>query len=415
MKVLFLDAYFAPEQIAFTHLEEDLHDALIRDGHEIEVICPTPTRLVSDEVRRAYRNKKEETVREGKIRVTRFSAPREGKNPLLRALRYFWCNWRTVSLGKKRRDVDVVFADSTPPTQGFFAGKVAKKLGVPLLYSLQDVFPDSLETTGLAKRSSLLWKIGRRIEDATYRGAHRIVVISPAMRQNLLQKGVPAEKLCLISNWADLERILPLPREENPLFEEFSIPRDGFIVLYAGNFGAAQGAEIVLDAAKELAACEEIRFVIFGGGAGFEAARERAKTMKGVFIHPLLPQERVGEVYSLGDVALITCKAGVGGSGMPSKTWSILACNTPVIASFDPESDLADVLAASGGGVCVPPGDAAALAGAIREAYEAWKQGKPKEGRARDWALQTASRDVCVKRYLDALQACVQNGGKKGS
>lgn len=64
-------------------------------------------------------------------------------------------------------------------------------------------------------------------------------------------------------------------------------------------------------------------------------------------------QDRISDVYSLGNVALITCKAGTGKVGMPSKVWSIMACNTPIIASFD--SDLAEVINDSGAGNCVEP------------------------------------------------------------
>ena len=121
------------------------------------------------------------------------------------------------------------------------------------------------------------------------------------------------------------------------LFEEFGLSRDKFTVVYAGNFGAAQGAEVVLSAAELLKDRADIQFAVFGGGAGFEAAKTSVaeKRLTNVVVSGLLPQERVPEVYSLGDVALITCKKGVGGSGMPSKTWSILSASRPVLVNFD--------------------------------------------------------------------------------
>jgi len=243
MRILFLDAYFEPEQIAFTHLENDLIEGLVNAGHEVEIVCPTPTRSVSAEIVRDYKNKKQESLYNGHVHVTRFSAPQEGKKPIVRALRYFWCNLRTYQIGKKIKNIDCVFANSTPPTQGWIAGKVAKKLKVPFVYSLQDIFPDSLVTTGLTKRNSLLWKIGRNLENATYRNCNKIIVISESMKENLIQKGVQKNKLQVISNWIDLDAIHPIPKEDNLLFDEFGISRDKFVVVYAGNFGAAQGAE----------------------------------------------------------------------------------------------------------------------------------------------------------------------------
>ncbi len=401
MRILFLDAYFEPEQIAFTHLENDLLEGLVNDGHEVEIVCPTPTRGVSAEVIREYKNKKQKTLYKGYVHVTRFSAPQEGKNPIIRALRYLWCNLRTYQIGKRAENIDVVFANSTPPTQGWIAGKVAKKLKAPLIYSLQDIFPDSLVTTGLTKKDSLLWKIGRKLENATYRNCSRIIVISESMNENLLQKGVQEDKLQVVSNWIDLNAIHPITKEDNPLFKEFGISTEKFIVLYAGNFGAAQGAEIVLDVAEKLQSEQDMQFVIFGGGAGYEAAVERAKALPNVFIHPLLPQSRVSEVYSMGDVALITCKKGVGKSGMPSKMWSIMACNTPIIASFDLDSELDKVLKDSGAGQCFEPENSRKLAEAILTYYDE----KTMQMDLRDYVQLNASKDACVGRLITCFES----------
>lgn len=402
MRILFLDAYFEPEQIAFTHLENDLLEGLVNAGHEVEIVCPTPTRGVSAEVIREYKNKKKETLYNGHVHVTRFSAPQEGKNPITRALRYFWCNLRTYQIGKRTDKIDVVFSNSTPPTQGWIAGKVARKRNVPFVYSLQDVFPDSLATTRLTNQDSFLWKIGRKLERATYRNCNKIIVISESMKVNLLQKGVREEKLQVVSNWIDLEAIHPITKKDNPLFDEFGISRDKFIVLYAGNFGAAQGAEIVLDVAEKLQSEHDIQFVIFGGGAGYEAAVERAKALPNVFIHPLLHQSRVSEVYSMGDVALITCKKGVGKSGMPSKTWSIMACNTPIIASFDLESEINHVIQESQSGCTVLPESREDL----KEAILLSVRGGPRHTGARLFVGAKASKKTCVKNYIDCLVKC---------
>ncbi len=406
MRILFVNAYFEPEVIAFSHLEKDLLEQLTAEGHEVEVICPTPTRGVTEEVCRKYRSLKTEELYDGKVHVRRFSAPREGKNPIIRALRYFWCNLREYQIGRKYKDIDVVFAVSTPPTQGLLAGKLSKKLKCPFVYSLQDVFPDSLVTTGLTREGSLIWRLGRRIERKTYERASRIIVISKSCRENLLRKGVAEDKLDLISNWVDVEQTKPVLREDNPLIRELAIDPSKFLVVYAGNFGAAQGAEIVLKAAEALQQEEKIGFVIFGGGSEFEDAVSdaHARGLTNVTIQGLLPKERVSQVYSLGDVALITCKAGVGGSGMPSKTWSIMACNTPIIASFDPESDLADVIRDSGAGACVEPGQTEPLVAAIRKAYEAWCTGEKRNLNLRTYVEKHASGEQCVKQYIEVMQ-----------
>ena len=396
MKILFLDAYFSPEKIAFTHLEQDLIQGILNAGHEIEVLCPVPTRGITEDVANIYARKKEEILFDGCVHIRRFWAPREGSNPVGRALRYFWCNMRQYWLGKRYKNIGLIFAVSTPPTQGFLAGKLAKKLNCRVIYNLQDIFPDSLVTTGLTKEGSILWRIGRKIEDITYQFADSIVVISQAMKRNIMTKGVPEDKIRVISNWINTEAVKPIRKEENRLFEAFGIDREKFTVVYAGNFGEAQGAEIILEAAERLS---DIQFVIFGGGSGYECARERAERLPNVIINSLLSQEWVSEVYSLGDVALITCKKGVGASGMPSKTWSIMACNTPIIASFDTDSELARIITSENVGVCVEPGNVDMLVQAI----VLFRIDRGRFNNGREYVCNYASREKCVSQYIKIL------------
>ena len=261
MKLLFLNAYFYPENIAFSHLEQDMMEGLVRAGHELLVICPTPTRGVSQDVVRKYQSIRSESV--NGVEVRRFRAPCEGTNPLIRAFRYFWCHFQGDRIAGRQKGIDAVFAVSTPPTQGYFAGKVAKRLGVPLLYSLQDVFPDSLVTTGLTRPDSLLYRIGARIERKTYARCAHIVVLCETVRRNLLAKGVPESRLTVVNNWIDTSSVKPVPREENRLFGELGLDRERFVVVYAGNFGSSQGEDVILQAAKQLESRRDIVFEVF--------------------------------------------------------------------------------------------------------------------------------------------------------
>lgn len=399
MKILFVNAYFHPENIAFSHLEQDIIEGLQDAGHEISVVCPIPSRGISDDTANAYRKKKREEY--NGVHIRRYWAPREGKNPIIRALRYFWCNFMGSHIGKKYRDIDAIFAVSTPPTQGLSVGKIARKLKVPFIYSLQDVFPDSLLTTGLTSKDSLIYKIGSRIEQKTYPLCSKIIVISNSIRQNLLDKGVDENKLVTISNWIDTDKVRPVPKDENKLFDEYNIDRNKYNVVYAGNFGASQGADIILKAAEMLKDNDVIRFVIFGGGTEFEAACDYVKDhqLSNVMIHPLLPIERSAEVYSLGDVALITCKKGVGKAAMPSKTWTIMACGTPIIASFDTDSELAEILEESNAGVCVEPENPEALANAIEESKLVDERITNKAATI-NFVVFHASKQICVNKYV---------------
>lgn len=405
MNILYLDAYFRPEKTAFTHLEEDIIQGLIKKGHTVKLICPVPSRGVDKKTAKEYKKKKEEILFGGGLIVKRFACVKERRNPLTKALRYFWCNFREYSLAKKLKDIDCVFAVSSPPTQGYLGVKVAKKLSkkykkkVPFVYSLHDIFPDSLVTTGLTKEGSLIWKIGRKIEKYTYENSDKIVVISNSMKKNILDKGVLEEKITVVSNWSDTDAVAPIEKKDNKLFDEFNINKEKFIVTYAGNFGKAQGANVVLETAELLKEQNDILFTIFGGGSEFSLAKEKAEKMDNVIINPLLPVERTAEVYSLGDVAIVTCKKGVGSSGMPSKTWNIMACNTPIVASFDTDSELAEIISKANAGICVEPEDANALAKGILDL----KISNALNG-GREYVLEHASREKCVAKYVEEME-----------
>lgn len=403
MNILFLDAYFYPENIAFSHLERDIIDGLIARGHSVSVISPTPSRGLSDNEIKRYKKIKHET-HDG-VEIQRFSAPREGRNPLTRAVRYIWCNFRQYSIAKRRKDADVIFAVSTPPTQGRMAGRAAKKLGVPFVYSIQDLFPDSLVTSGLASENSVTFRFGERMEKKTYRSASEIITLSETMRDKVVSRGVDADKVISVSNWIDTDAVAPVSKADNPLFEEFGIDRNSFIVVYAGNFGASQGADIILRAADMLKENRDISFVIFGGGTEFDSAKALAKELElgNVLMFDLLPVERTAQVYSLGDVALITCKKGVGNSAVPSKLWSIMACDTPIIASFDTDSELAQILDESGAGICVEPESAEALAKAIEDISEGALILAEKN--AREYAVEHASKEISVQQYIKCIES----------
>lgn len=336
---------------------------------------------------------------------------REGKNPIGRALRYFCVHWEHYRNAIKMSDIDLIQSSSTPPTQGMVCAWVKKKLEkkykhkVPLVFILQDIFPDSLVNTGMTRKGSLLWKIGRKVENYTYKNVDKIIVISEGFKRNVIAKGVPEEKIEVISNWIDLDSVQPVSREDNKLISEFEIDPKKFLVVYAGNFGAAQGANIILKVAEKLKDKSDIQFVIFGGGTYFGEAKKISETLDNVFIHELMPSDRISEVYSLGDVALITCKPGTGNAGMPSKTWSIMACNTSIIASFDTDSDLADVIRDSGAGKCVEPGDVDALVKAIEAVYSEWNDGVQKLLNLREYVRLNASKEICVEKYMEAIKA----------
>ena len=267
MRILQLPGYFFPEKAASIYLEDNRQDAFSKQGFYTIVYAPRPQRGLSDEEYLEFKNKKFEMMYNQCVEVRRFAMYREGENPILRALRYFLISAVQFWKGIRAKDIDLIYVASTPPTQGALASFVKKFKKVPLVYNLQDIFPDSLVGTGLAKKGRLLWKIGRVIENYTYRNADKIIVISEDFKKNIMAKGVPKDKIVVIYNWVDQNAVVDVPRAENILFDRYGLDRNKFYVTYNGNIGLTQNMDMLLEVAKALEAHEDIQLVFVGNGA----------------------------------------------------------------------------------------------------------------------------------------------------
>lgn len=400
-KILILPAYEYPEEVASSHLARDRNRAFVEHGIQIDIVTPSPCRGLSDNDYQKYKKISHEAIEGGKINIYRFQMFREGRNPILRAIRYSLC-WLRQRRSAKRRDYDLLLLGSTPPIQGLL-GSMANKRGKPFVYMCQDIFPDSLAGTGLAKKGGLLWKIGSWIASRIYEYADKIIVVSEDFKNNLLAKGVPREKIEVIYNWVDANAIHPVNKVDNPLFEEFGLSRERFTVVYAGNLGNAQNIGIILDAAGRL---PEVQIAIFGTGGMAAEVQERidAEGLLNVHLNPLQPYERVSQVYSLGDACIVSCKEGLGGSAMPSKTWTIMSCGRPVIASFD-EGELKEILENNDCGLFSHAGNVQEFIDAVKLLEEnpdrCAKMGK----NARRFIEENLTKEVGTQKYVDVIKS----------
>ena len=400
-------SYFEPEKVASSYLFCNCYAAFAEAGFEMEVYAPCPTRGICKEEREVYKKRlRREVLYGGRMRVYRFPLWREGKNPVLRALRYAVACGKHFYHGCRAKDADVLFVASTPPIQGAMAALVKKVTGVPVVYNLQDIFPDSLVGTGLARKGGLLWKIGRRIEDFTYRNADKIIVISEDFKRNIMAKGVPEEKIEVIYNWVDEKAVVPVAKEENPLFDELEVSRGKFHVVYAGNLGHAQNVRVLLDCAGILKREKGIEFLIFGTGGLKEEyeAYAREQGLDNVRFFPLQPVEKVSQVYSLADVALVSCKKGLGGSAMPSKTWSILSAGTPVVCSFDGGGDLQRIIEDNRLGLFSEAGDAQGLAANVTRFFRDRDLCRECGKNGRRYIEENLTRAVGTAKYVRVLR-----------
>lgn len=406
MKVLQLTGYFLPEKAASIYLVENRLEAFANEGFDMVIHASRPTRGLSDEEYAEYKNRKEEMMYDGKLRVHRFAMYREGKNPVLRAMRYSF-NW-IIQLwyGLTEKNVDCVYLESTPPIQGLLGSLLKIFRNIPFVYCLQDIFPDSLAGTSLAKKGGLLWKIGRVIEDFTYKYADKIIVISEDFKKNIMAKGVPEDKIVVIYNWVDQNAVVDIPREKNKLFDKYNIDREKFYIEYSGNIGLTQNMDMLLEVMKELKTTHpDIGLVLVGEGAYKAQVEEIVKRddLTNVTMIPFQPYEDISHVLSLGDAGLVISKPGVGANSVPSKTWSIMSASRPVLANFD-ENELKDILVGNECGIFTKAGDKDAFKRSIIKLYENRDLCKEYGRNGRQFVMDNLTREVGTQKYVDVIK-----------
>ena len=214
MRVFFPFAYYYPERCAGIYIADDLMHALADSGIDSYMSVPSPTRNLPKD---AKWERTEKSV-DGRITIHRFRMFKEGKNSLIRALRYFFCEIAQLHslLWKK---YEVVFIDSTPPIQGLKLVVLRWFRKKKVIFNIHDLFPDSLVATGMAQKNGLLWRIGSWVMKVTYRRVDKIITISEDIRKSLVARGVPEDKIEVVYNWVDAEAIRPVDKENNTLYE----------------------------------------------------------------------------------------------------------------------------------------------------------------------------------------------------
>lgn len=409
MHLLYFVQYFPPEKASGLALVMDMLEGFAQHGWEVDVYIPTPTRGVSDAVRREYAAKRIEKRFDGKLTVHRMHLYREGTGMLQRTIRYcifsLQCLLRGLSV-----PADAIFTGGGPPTQGVIAGLIHKWTNKKVIYNPQDLFPDSLIISGAASESSKIVRIGRVMERFSYDNADVIITITEDMADNIRSKTKNPDKVHVIRNWVDADKIHPIARVENELFDELSLPRSKFYVTYAGNIGKMQGIETIIYAAEQLKEIPDIQFVLFGNGSEEENIRclIEKKQLTNVRLFPLQPAERVSEVYSLGDVSIVSCRPGTGSVGMPSKTWTIMATGTPIIASFDLNGEMERTINDAKCGVCVEAANVEALVEAIMKLKGNPETNKNMGQSARRYVCEQMEKSQAVHKYIKIIEEAQQ-------
>jgi glycosyltransferase involved in cell wall biosynthesis len=308
---------------------------------------------------------------------------------------------------------DVVFASSTPLTIGIPGLLTARLRRVPFVFELRDLWPEVPVAIG-ALRSRPLIAAARQLEALLYRGAARIVVLSEASRDALLERGVPAGKLVFVPNACDLD--LFSPENVDHEFRAGHGLTGKFVALYSGAMGRANGIDQLIDAAVALrdAGRDDVAIVAVGDGGRRPHLEASARRLGLDNLHVLgpLPKQRLAGVVGAADVTLtLFAPDPIFETNSPNKFFDSLAAGRPVIVNLD--GWLRRVLNDARAGVYVPAGDGDALAATLAALADEPALVMRMATNARLLAEREFARDVLADRLCAALEGAALEGAAR--
>ena len=404
MRLLILNQFFYPDHSATSQLMTDLAESLVGRGLTVTALAG----------RGRYNGGGGLPAREdyGGVRVERAWATGFGKGSAAGRLAdyltfYLGAAWKLLALPRH----DVVMALTTPPLIGLLALAACRLKGMRLAALVQDLYPDVGVALGTFREGSLATRLLDRLNRAVLSRADRVIVLGDCMRERVAARvGRGREdRVDVIHNWADGEKVRPLADGEPNAFAEEHGLRGRFVVQFSGNLGRVNDFDTPLAAARLLKGRGEIVFLFVGDGARAGEIKEYARRhgLKNVRLLPYQPRETLLYSLAAGDAHLVTLAAGLAGLSVPSKTYGVLAAGRPVLFVGDPRSDIARVVAEHRCGEVVPAGDAKRLAAVI----SSWA-GDPaatlRMGReARALFLRRFDRPHAVEAYAESLLKCL--------
>jgi colanic acid biosynthesis glycosyl transferase WcaI len=310
-----------------------------------------------------------------------------------------------VRVGGWFRRSGAVIAMSPPLTMGITGWMASRLRRCPMVFNVQDVFPDAAVETGAITNR---WIIGAAswLERVSYRRADAVTVLSDDLRDNVVAK-LPDElapTVHVIPNFVDTAAIVPAD-PATAYRAELGLG-DGPVVLYAGNVGFSQSLDLVLAAAREL---PDVTFLINGNGAARPSLEEAARGLPNVRFADYLAPDRLSELLATGDVHVVLLRAGLGRVSVPSKTYSIMAAGRPVVAAVDLGTAVPTILEESGGGVAVPPDDPAAFTAALRNLLSDPARWVELGDAGRAWVEREASPEAVGRAYDDLVRSLARD------
>lgn len=270
--------------------------------------------------------------------------------------------WRCRKAIWKHRDCEAVFNQSSNAA-GVMAFMVKRLLPkARLTYNVQDIFPENAAYIGSAK--GIVYKILSAEQRYAYRHVDQIITISEDMKELLIEKGADSQKTEVVYNWSYTDSLY---RYEDVYSEKIAkfLSTGKFNVVYAGNIGAMQNVDVVVETAKLMQDEEDVHFHIFGDGMYKERLQHEAEGLSNISFWPMQPSELAPSIYAMADVNVIPLAPNIYRTALPSKTATCIACGKPIVFCIGRESKLLNILEQNGLCAFVPSDDAKCLAESV--------------------------------------------------
>jgi colanic acid biosynthesis glycosyl transferase WcaI len=400
MKIVILAQYFPPETTPTGRRAQDLAESLAARGHQVTVITGRPNhpatrrRYFCQDAASMERSPEGYLVR--RVPVFRTSDGSAWKRLFNYVTFVLSAAWKGICQPRP----DAIVAISPLPA-GLAALVIHAWHGAPLIFDLQDIWPDSARAVGVMQEGRML-RILRRLERLLYRRSAQVVVISEGFGQYLAGLGLPRNRMSVIPNGVDSGRF-SAGRSESRIrqIEPF---RDRFLVGYAGNLGLAQGLDTLLEAARRLQH-EPVSFLLVGEGVDKKRLEQKARDagLHNVRFMRGVPRRRVSALLVACDALLVILRDDpLFRITIPSKVYEYMAAGKPVLCSV--EGECAALVSEAGCGLAVRPSDGHALATAIRQLRLDPKAARAMGESGTRWVQSHCDRSSVMDAYHDVLQ-----------
>lgn len=199
---------------------------------------------------------------------------------------------------------DIIHAHS-PVLNGLAARTVSQKLGVPLVYEVRGFWEDAAVSHGTYKQKSLQYLIARNLETWTANRADAVICICDGIKGDLIERGVPENKITIVRNAVDPERFKVSSNDDPSLKSSLGLNTDT-IIGFVGSFYAYEGLDLLLEAMPRLLSAKaDVKLLLVGGGQELENLRRRAVKMglaDAIVFTGRVPHNEIERYYSLIDI-----------------------------------------------------------------------------------------------------------------